>query len=80
MSLIDALRDALKSRTTRKTDETVEASRAVRRILTTFSEEGKIDSVEDIRTVDRVLAPALDWQEILRPPTNSRRKQIRNGA
>ena len=67
MRLLDALRDALKSPTTKKTEETIEASRAVRRLVTTFSEEGNVESIADVQTDERVLAPALDWQDILRP-------------
>lgn len=79
MGLLDTLRDVFKSSTTRKTDETVKAAQAARRIMQSVSEEGATHSFEDVRTVDRVLSPALDWKEILRPPSDGNTR-IRDGA
>lgn len=76
MYLVTFLKSIFRPYKQSRTEETIEASRAVRRIVTTYSEEGNIESVDDIRTVDRVLAPPVDWQDLLRKPNKS---AVRNG-
>lgn len=73
MSLLDAVKSALGVPGRERTKETIEASRATRRLITTFSEKGHVSSIQDVETVERVLSPPVDWQDLMRP-ANGKRK------
>lgn len=72
MGLLDAIKSALGVPGRERTKETIAASRATRRLIETFSEHGRIHNLEDIETVERVLAPPVDWQDLMRPPERNR--------
>lgn len=72
MSLLDAVRSALGITRGERTRETIEATRATRRLVTTFSEKGHVSSIQDVETVERVLSPPVDWQDLMRPANGKR--------